>query len=101
MSPRLRAATGERGNEAMCKHLRRLLLRILGYGLLALGVVGLFLPLLQGVLFLILGLFILAVEEPWAGRFLEWLEQRHPKLGSKIAEAREKSRAWMEGNNKP
>ncbi|MBL6934778.1 MAG: hypothetical protein ISR48_05140 [Alphaproteobacteria bacterium] len=84
----------------MRKHLRRLLLRILGYALLALGVAGLFLPILQGVLFFLLGLFVLAVEEPWAGRLLERLERHHPKLGHKIAAAREKSRAWMEGNNK-
>lgn len=40
-----------------------------------------------------------AVEEPWAGRLLERLTRRHPGLGHRIAEAREKSRAWMEGNN--
>ena len=31
-----------------------------------LGVIGLFLPLLQGVLFLLIGLFILSTEYVWA-----------------------------------
>ncbi len=80
----------------MAKYLKRLLLRFLGYGLLVLGVVGLFLPVLQGGLFLILGLVVLAVEKPWAERLLERLEQRYPKLEGRITKAREKARAWME-----
>ena len=41
-------------------------LQITGYAFLVLGVLGLFLPVLQGVLFLLIGLLILAKNAPWA-----------------------------------
>jgi uncharacterized membrane protein YbaN (DUF454 family) len=51
-----------------------------GYGFLALGVLGLFLPILQGVLFLVIGLLILSRHAPWAERLLARLAERHPRL---------------------
>ena len=40
--------------------------QVLGYGFLVLGVLGMFLPILQGFLFLAIGLIILARHAPWA-----------------------------------
>jgi uncharacterized membrane protein YbaN (DUF454 family) len=57
-----------------------ILMQILGYTLLVLGVFGLFLPFLQGFLFLFIGLLILARSAPWAQRLLDHLDQRHPRL---------------------
>jgi uncharacterized membrane protein YbaN (DUF454 family) len=51
-----------------------------GYGFLALGVLGLFLPILQGVLFIVLGLLILSRHASWAERLLARLAERHPRL---------------------
>ncbi len=59
----------------------------LGYGFLALGVLGLFLPILQGVLFLVIGLLILSRHATWAERVLDWLKQRHPRLHRVIEQA--------------
>jgi uncharacterized membrane protein YbaN (DUF454 family) len=59
----------------------------IGYGFLALGVLGLFLPVLQGVLFLVLGLLILSRHASWAERLLGWLKQRHPRLHRVIEQA--------------
>jgi uncharacterized membrane protein YbaN (DUF454 family) len=59
----------------------------LGYGFLALGVVGLFLPILQGVLFLALGLLILSRHASWAERLLGSLKRRHPRVHGVIEQA--------------
>ncbi|MBI3785079.1 MAG: PGPGW domain-containing protein [Deltaproteobacteria bacterium] len=46
---------------------------ILGIACLILGVIGLFLPFLQGILFLVIGLTLLSSESERARRWLEWL----------------------------
>ena len=51
---------------------------VAGVCLLILGVVGLFLPILQGVLFLFLGLAVLATENRHAREVVETLKRRHP-----------------------
>jgi uncharacterized membrane protein YbaN (DUF454 family) len=48
----------------------------LGTGLLGLGVVGLFLPFLQGFLFIILGLTLLSRDSERARRWLHWVKER-------------------------
>jgi membrane protein implicated in regulation of membrane protease activity len=62
----------------------RIVTLVLGYALLGLGVIGLVVPLLQGVLFLILALVLLAREAPWAKRLLDRLKARYPRLGGRI-----------------
>lgn len=47
-----------------------------GFTLIALGIPGLFLPILQGVAMIAGGLFLLAPEFPWARRLLDWMKQR-------------------------
>jgi uncharacterized membrane protein YbaN (DUF454 family) len=55
-----------------------------GWALLPLGIVGLFLPILPGVLFLILGLSILSVEYEWARRWMSALRSRFPATDKKL-----------------
>ncbi len=69
----------------------RVVTLVLGYGFLALGVVGLVLPFLQGVLFIVIGLLLLSREVPWARRVLDRLRGRYPRLGGVIA----RSDAWI------
>jgi len=45
-----------------------------------LGIIGLFLPVLQGVLFLFIGALILAPEVPFFHRIIEDLKKRHPHI---------------------
>lgn len=73
----------------------RLWMMGLGYGFLVLGVLGLFLPFLQGFLFLLVGLLILARHAPWAERVLVWLKQRHPKAAELIEKAEAISDRWV------
>jgi uncharacterized membrane protein YbaN (DUF454 family) len=66
---------------------KRVLWRILrltaGWSLIAVGVVGLFLPILQGFLFIFSGLAILSTESPWARKLLDklkaWRKSRRKK----------------------
>lgn len=55
-----------------------------GWLLLMLGAVGLFLPILPGVLLLIVGLSILSVEYEWARRWMSPLRRRFPATDKKL-----------------
>jgi uncharacterized membrane protein YbaN (DUF454 family) len=69
---------------------KRVLWRILrltaGWSLIAVGVVGLFLPILQGFLFILSGLAILSTESPWARRLLDKLKAWRKSLRNKKSE---------------
>jgi len=47
-----------------------------GFALLVLGVIGLFLPFLQGIAFIVLGLILLSREFHWARRLLDWARRK-------------------------
>jgi uncharacterized membrane protein YbaN (DUF454 family) len=63
---------------------------ILGFGWLfvVLGVLGLFLPFLQGVLFLLVGLYLLSLESARARLFRQKLLNRYPRLAQAMDHAR-------------
>ena len=71
-------------------------LQITGYAFLVLGVLGLFLPFLQGVLFLLIGLLILAKNAPWAHNLLERVRARYPKAGALIKNAEATMTGWWQ-----
>ena len=48
---------------------------VAGWTLVVVGVVGLFLPVLQGFLLIISGLAVLSTESPWARRLLDRLKR--------------------------
>jgi len=74
----------------------RLAMLGLGYGFLALGVLGLFLPILQGVLFITVGLLILSRHAAWAERLLTRLKARHPGFARTVVAAEELAQRWMD-----
>ena len=58
---------------------------VFGTALVGLGVVGLFLPILQGTLFLVLGLTLLARESSRVRNALSWLRSRVPhRIGRRL-----------------
>jgi uncharacterized membrane protein YbaN (DUF454 family) len=67
----------------------------IGYAFLALGVLGLFLPILQGVVFLVIGLLILSRHAAWAQRLLGWMKRRHPRVHQTIERAEILLRRWQ------
>ena len=73
---------------------RRIARLISGWALLLLGVVGLFLPILQGSLFLLAGLLILSREHPWAHKVLERLRKRFPTVEREALAATRRANLW-------
>ena len=53
---------------------------VFGWFFVLLGIIGLFLPVLQGILFLFIGALILAPEVPFFRRIIEGLKKRHPHI---------------------
>lgn len=70
--------------------LKRKLFLVGGWVFLVLGVLGLFLPILQGILFLLLGLILLARAQPRFRLIKMRLKRRYPKYAAafEAAEAR-------------
>ena len=62
---------------------KKVVMLVTGWGFIVVGIAGLFLPVLQGVLFLVIGLFILSSEYVWAHRLLQKLRDRFPRLDSR------------------
>ena len=73
----------------------RLLMLGLGYGFLGLGFLGLFLPILQGLLFLAIGLIILSRHAAWAERLLLRLKARYPRAGNLFIKAEVTAERWL------
>ncbi len=70
----------------MKREIRRVVVLAIGWLLIAFGVVGLFLPILQGVLFILLGLAVLSRESEIARRWLQRGRQRYPAADAKLKE---------------
>jgi hypothetical protein len=64
--------------------------KLAGFGLLGVGLLGLVLPILQGILFLALGLFVLRDQYDWAREGMVKLRTRWPRQveGIEAMEAR-------------
>lgn len=83
------------GDRDMNVQVKRVAILILGWCFILLGVVGLFLPILQGVLFLLIGLIILSSEYVWAHHLLAKLRQRFPRISSTADDATAKAARWL------
>lgn len=79
----------------MQKMIKKAVVLAVGWAFIVLGVAGLFLPILQGVLFLIIGLVILSTEYVWAHRLLQRVRQRFPGVASKSDEAKVRAEEWI------
>lgn len=57
---------------------------ILGWFFIFLGVIGLFLPVLQGLLFLAIGALLLSKDIPLFKRFVSWIHLKFPAMRGPI-----------------
>ncbi len=73
----------------------------LGLLLLPLGVVGLFLPFLQGVLFLLVAVALLSSEVPFVARLRDRVRDRFPGPWEKAEEFGRRIKARFRGNGAP
>ena len=69
--------------------------KLAGFALLGLGALGLVLPILQGILFLALGLFVLRDQYAWAHRGMDWLRRRWPRQVQGVEATEERMIAWF------
>ncbi len=75
--------------------IKRIGLLIIGWVFVGLGILGLFLPLLQGILFIMIGLAILSSRSELVRRFLKHLEEHYPQHHERVEIWREKIRNWF------
>lgn len=71
--------------------LRRVLRWVLGWVFIVLGVAGLFLPILQGILFLCIGVWLLSLASPRVRLLRIRLGRRYPAFRRQY----EAARAWV------
>jgi len=77
------------------QRIKRWLVLAVGWAFLLLGIAGLFLPILQGVLFILIGLMILSTEYVWAHRVLHRTKERFPRLAQMFDRAETRAREWL------
>jgi hypothetical protein len=80
---------------SMRTRVKRIAIEVAGWTFVVLGIAGLFLPVLQGILFLLIGLFILSTQYAWAHRLLHRLRERFPKIAEQLDKAKAKAERWM------
>ena len=85
----------------MNRRIKRYAILGLGWVFIFLGILGLFLPILQGILFLTIGLILLSRESVWAAAKLDWLKTKYPRFGATYEEAeRRATRLWHKLNRR-
>ena len=75
--------------------MKRVAFILAGWGSLLLGIAGLFLPVIQGWFFILLGLVLLSGEYVWAHHLLRKLFDRFPKLESAVHKSAERFSKWL------
>jgi len=76
----------------MKQHVARIARTVAGFFLLILGVIGLFVPILQGVFLIILGMWVLSIDSRWAHRCILKLRLRFPAVHRKVRQLRRRIR---------
>ena len=69
--------------------------KVAGFSLLFLGAIGTVLPILQGFLFIALGLFVLRDQYAWAHRGMESLRRRWPRQVQGVEAMEARMVAWF------
>lgn len=86
----------------MVKRLTLRVLRTAGGVLLVLaGIIGCFLPIIQGLLLIALGLWVLSYDIPAAARLRNWAAERVRRERAKLAERRAQRQARREARRGP
>lgn len=76
----------------MLKQTKRAIVLIVGALFVLLGIAGLFLPFLQGILFLIIGALLLSAYSPTLREWIQIRTRRYPKVHYWVLRAE----AWIE-----
>ena len=76
-------------------HIKKIGISIVGWLFIILGILGLFLPILQGVLFIMVGMAILSSRSEIIKRFLNYLQKRYPQYHRHVMIWRERITNWF------
>ena len=76
------------------RNIARIKWLIAGAAFVVLGIIGLFLPILQGILFIVIGLMCLAKGSALVRSKKMALKKRFPNFGSKLTLLEQKARDW-------
>ena len=74
----------------MKEQIKTALILILGWGFIVLGLIGLFLPILQGIIFILVGLYLLSKRSKFARKLLQRIYHRFPRLAAQFKLAQHK-----------
>lgn len=75
--------------------MKNIAILIIGWFFIGLGIVGLFLPVLQGILFIMIGLAILSTRSELIKRLLKRIEERYPHHHQRVEATKEKVWRWF------
>ena len=67
----------------------------MGIVFLVLGILGLFLPVLQGVLFIVIGLALLFPDNKYIQKVLQRAKDRYPRQAEQIAAFKARVKGWL------
>jgi uncharacterized membrane protein YbaN (DUF454 family) len=74
---------------------KRIGVLILGWFFVGLGIIGLFLPFLQGILFIMIGLAFLSSRSATIRRLHNYLEKRYPGQYQRFGTLKDKVAGWF------
>lgn len=73
---------------------------VAGIAFLILGVIGLFLPVLQGIIFILIGLAILFPRNRYVEQLIAWGRNRWPEQAARMDAWKERLRIFFQGFGK-
>ncbi len=71
----------------MHRHIKKVGVLTLGVIFIILGLLGLVLPVLQGILFLLIGLMLISLYSKTVRGWVEYIAKQHPKLERMLQKA--------------
>lgn len=75
--------------------------KLLGFGAIFLGLLGLILPIIPGLIFVALALWLLRDQYVWAARGVEKIRNRWPQAIPAIEERERRALAWYARRTRP
>ena len=75
--------------------LKKFVLLFLGWSFVLVGIVGLFLPILPGISFVLIGLLILSPEYAWVRQVLRKVRKRLPAAAQRFERASSRATTWL------
>jgi uncharacterized membrane protein YbaN (DUF454 family) len=79
----------------MKKKIKKIIILTLGISFILLGLLGLVVPLLQGILFLLIGVILLSFYFPQTNTILKKYLHKHPHLVEKIEKIEKKVKEFI------